>query len=267
MPALKKRTKKTDRSESSHENHRLPALLVLGLVVVVALWVALQGLQLMGRVLFLHNQAFTLKHLDLSSTGRIAPEHIREYASLETGGSLFELDLSDIRRKLESVSHIRHAEVALHLPDTLQIHVTERTPLARLNAKLGRYFLVVDREGCVLGPSLEATRLPVLAGITPPGLRPGTQLTDERFNEALEVLDLCDTTRLGELVGILQINVEEPDSMLMRLKGGESVEIGRDRVPMRMRKLAAAIQSAAEQGLQVSSYDVTGDSGVVAEFR
>lgn len=266
MAAVKKRTKSAAHRKSQ-EHHPLPALLVLGLVVVLALWVTLQGLQIMGGILFVNNPVFTVNKLDLSSTGRIAPEHIREYAGLETGGSLFSLDLADIRHKLESVSHIRDAEVSIHLPDTLQVRVTERTPLARLNARLGRYFLVVDRDGCVLGPSQTATRLPVLAGITPPGLRPGTQLTDERFAEALEALDLCDTTRLGELISVLQVNVEDPENMVIRLKGGEAVVIGRDRIRMRLRKLAAAIQSAAEQGLQVSSYDVTGDSGIVAEFR
>jgi D-alanine-D-alanine ligase len=153
--------------------HRIAAIAILlialaGLGVGVAL-----GFRQLGAWLFASNPRYVIQPggLDLQSSGRLQPAHLRDYAGLAEGQNLFALDLGQIRKSLLSVPLIKSADVRRVLPGTLRVRVSERVPVARLASGAGFQF-AVDRDGVVLGPSGRAATLPLITGVTEPGLSP-----------------------------------------------------------------------------------------------
>jgi hypothetical protein len=65
--------------------------------------------------------------------------------------NLFDLDLKVLREKLEEVPEIEKVEIRRILPDTLDIQITERIPVAFIERMNGAF--LVDREGVVIRKS------------------------------------------------------------------------------------------------------------------
>ena len=81
---------------------------------------------------FYQNDRFTVKTIDIRTSGLINPEQIRSWARIHEGENLFEVDLQRIKRDLEMVPQIKVAAVDRVLPETLRLRITERSPLAQV---------------------------------------------------------------------------------------------------------------------------------------
>jgi len=78
--------------------------------------------------------------------------------------NLFRLSLDDVRRQVESIPWVQSASLRRLLPNRLQVHVTERKPVAYVN--IAGNLRVVDDEGVILDKPPAATfDFPVLSGI------------------------------------------------------------------------------------------------------
>lgn len=245
--------------------HRVAACVLITAVTAGLAWGGLAGLRVAGRVLFLENPAFVIRRLDLQSDGKLQPSHIREYAGLREGVNLFEVNLHQVRRALESVPVVARAEVRRVLPDTLAVRVTERVALARLGAEEDPLALAVDGEGYVLGPGARSPFLPLLKGVRATGLRPGSVLQGNGVEAALEVLRLCNGTRLGQVIRIASIDVAPSDYLELRLEGGECVRVAKDRIEASLRKAAAVLQTCEAQARRPRWIDATGVNVVARE--
>ena len=62
--------------------------------------------------------------------------------------NIFDLDLKKLREELENIAEIEKVEVRRVLPDTLDIQVTERIPVAALESANGKF--VVDKDTVVM---------------------------------------------------------------------------------------------------------------------
>ncbi len=247
--------------DSRERAHRVVALVIL-LVALAGLGVAAAfGFRELGGWLFARNPRFTIKPggLDLQSTGRLQPAHLRDYAHLSEGMNLFALNLAEVRRSLLTVPLIKSASVERVLPDTLRVRVSERTPVARLSAGAGFQF-AVDREGVVLGPSSRGPNLPLLTGVHEPGLSPGTHILAAPFQDALEALDYCESAGLGRHFRLSEIAVDAEDHLDLRLTTGTRVLLGRVNLKWRLDNLVVILQEATRRGRSVVSVDLTVDS-------
>ncbi len=241
--------------------------ILLSVVLAGTAWAILSGVELAGRKLFSENDLFAIRHLEISSDGRLKPWHIREYADLHEGLNLFGVDIERIRSTLESVPVVDAVEVERRLPDTLRIHVTERVALARIPVRRRRFFMGVDREGYVLGPVGRGKILPVLRGVRTRGLRPGDVLATPVLRDALYVLDLCETTRLSNYIHIGEMDVSDENVLDLRLDEGTRVLLKRSDLEWRLRKLAALMQHYKQRGWYPAMVDATGDINFTARGR
>jgi len=97
--------------------------------VAAATWFAVTKAQ---EVFYSQNPRYTIKTLDIRSDGRlVTPALVKEWAGLRVGMNLFEVDVARTRRLLQKVPMVKTVIVTRRLPDTLQIQLTERTPIAR----------------------------------------------------------------------------------------------------------------------------------------
>lgn len=240
-------------------------------VVLVSLggviWLIFTGTNWMGRWLFSHNKQFTIRHLDLASDGRLKPWHIREYGHLAENTNLFSISIKQVRKDLESVPLVKHVEVRRQLPDTLQVTVRERVALARLQSNPYGLPLAVDNEGFVLGPSAQAPHLPMVKGFSHTGLRPGTCIQSKDILDALEVLDLCDTTRISEYVNIQSIDVGDPEYLDVVLNDDILVRMSRNRFDWRLRKVAGILRANKQLGRDPVFITATGESSFPVQYQ
>ncbi len=246
---------------------RVGALALAAAVFACAIWASIAVGNLIEDTLFSKNGFFTIRHLDLSSDSKLQPWHIREYAKIEEGINLFEVDIERVRRDLMSVPVVASVTVTRQLPDTLCIRVAERVAVARIGQKTAGYPLAVDREGAILGPSSLSPNLPTLVGIRQLGMRPGGRVVDPAAEDALRVLDVCDSARLSGIVRIREIDVSNPEFLQLKLAGGEGVLLGRTDLESRLRKLAAILRSSADRQRVVAMVDMTVDRNFPVQYR
>ncbi len=261
---------KARKAEQHKEwRHRMGSIVMVTVILVGVIWLSMMGVQALGKILFTENKQFQIEKLvfETDANGKLKESHIREYAGLSEGINLFAVDIDKIRMALESVPLVNTVEVRRDLPGTLIVRVTERTPLARLGRRASSFPLAVDAEGYVLGPSSYSTSLPVINGLQERGLKPGSQLTKPEVRDALDVLDTCDTTRLGQLLKVQVIEVGRPEYLDMRLVGGERILLGREKLDWRLRQVAAILQTSGEDGRRIAVIDGTGENIFPVQYQ
>ncbi len=252
--------------KSRERAHKTGALLVLVLAVGGLLWGAVVGTGVLGRALFSNNERFTIKRLDVRSNGRLQPEHLREYGKVAEGDNLFAVDIASVRANLERVPLIRSAEVHRDLPDTLVIRVMERSALGRLADGASGYPVLVDRDGYVLGLGRQSN-LPLIRGATERGLGPGSIIREKNILDALDVLELCDATRLGSVIHLQSIEAGAADRLVLNLAGGEVIPLGRDQLKERLEKLVDVLKTAQDMGQSIKTADLTVLRNVPVVYR
>lgn len=246
--------------------HKTGALVLLLLAVAGIGWAAVAGTEMLGRSLFSGNDNYTIRVLDIRSDGSLRPENLREYAKVMEGQNLFEVDLAQVKKNLESAPRIRTAEVRRDLPDTLIIRVTERTALGRLADGPGGLPVLVDRDGYVLGLGRQSN-LPLIRGAAEKGLGPGSVVREKHVLDALDVLELCDSTRLGSVIHLQTIEVNRPDYLVLNLAGGEVIQLGRDQLKERLEKLVDLLKTNQEMGRLIKSVDLTVLRNIPVAYR
>ncbi len=237
--------------------HRVGGLMLLAVALAGMLWAFMLSARALGQKLFSENDYFTIRHLDITSDGRLQPGHAREYAHVREGMNLFGVDLQQIREELESVPAVSAVRVMRRLPDTLVIHISERVAVARLGEGAGGYPLAIDREGCVLGPTSASPSLPAIVGAHEKGLRPGAKVSDPGIAFALEVIESCDDPALSRFIKIGRINVSNPDYLDVQLARGERVRLSRANVKVKLDRLCEIMKTSADSGQAIARVDMT----------
>ena len=247
----------------------LSSLTACGILV----WVVTQSL---GRLLFRQNDLFRIRDIKIECKGDvITPKHIMEYARLSEMKYLFAANIEEIRNQLlMQVPRLKAVEIKRRLPGELTIRVRERVSMAQL--ELNRNYLTLDREGYVLGKATGSKTMPILVGYDLPGIRPGVQLSAAGVRNALEVLDVCQTTPIGQRVRIASIDVRNAQSLDLRLADGERVmlawthmgepsSLARQHLEQKMVRLAESLKSAAHRSKRIAWIDMTLENNFPAQ--
>ncbi len=92
-----------------------------------------------------------LSKLEFKSDGVLNEEWFVNFYKVPKNLSLSEIDIFEIKEKLENVGQIHHANVERKYPDTLKISVFENSAFARINPGDNRTF-ALSRDGLVFKP-------------------------------------------------------------------------------------------------------------------
>jgi len=247
----------------------LTSLVACGILI----WV---GTQSLGRLLFWQNDLFRIRDIKIECNGDIiTPKHIMEYASLSELKHLFAANIEEMRTQLlMKVPRLNAVEIKRRLPGELIIRVRERVSMAQL--AVNHYYLTLDREGYVLGKAVGSKNLPVLVGYDLPGIRPGVQLSAAGVRNALEVIDVCQTTPIGQRVRIASIDVRNAQALELCLANGERVpfawthmgepsSLARQQLEQKLVRLAENLKSAAQRNKRIIRIDMTLENNFPAQ--
>ena len=234
VPATGKRKSRSDRK------FRLGRL-IYALPVVLALGLVFAGLQIFQ--LFANSPSFKLAALEVQGLRLLQGRDILVASGLQVGDSIFEVDLEEVRGRLELLPWVKQALVVRKPPDRLIVSLVERRRLAWI--ELGEIY-GIDNEGVLLPGRREAVEsyrdldLPVFSGLgsLQDSLRLGEAVKDSVLIQILrwwEQASNCDTEFC---MNVSEIQPLEDNNIRLRLVGdGLEVRLPVDRVPDRIRVL------------------------------
>ncbi len=191
----------------------------------LVLWVqagALSMVALMGAWLFyrrvLHSDGLRVRHVEVHGNRFLSEGEVRELLGPADGANILGLDIEDLTRRLRASPWLDDATVRRNLPDTLQVEVRERAPLAL--AEVDRLYLM-DAQGDLIdlyGSRTATWDLPIVRGLR--------GLADEERRERARRAAL-----LIEDLGELEAEVSEIESLpsgdlRVVLRGGEHLLVG-----------------------------------------
>lgn len=170
---------------------------------------------------------FTIRSVVVEGADYLKPEDILRTAGIEKGENIFDVNLTDVAKRLESTYAAEDFVVMRRLPDTIAIRLKERIPVALINTT---ELIGVDKEGVPLphiGASL-ATQLPIITGV-----EDATSLSDStvksRLVEGIKLLQNISSQSPSVYKRISEVNVANISEMgITLIDNGLEVIIGDD---------------------------------------
>ncbi|MCP3966779.1 MAG: FtsQ-type POTRA domain-containing protein [Lentisphaerae bacterium] len=251
---------KTARSGKERQKTFRVTMLLLGVILTIAII----GVLLYGSaiVLFSGNKHFTLRHLEVKSSGwwndrsRLMANKLR----LNIGkDNLFSRHLYKMRRFIEKLPCVETATVTRVLPDTLRVDVIERIPRAYIGSSRSplvtdSHCMLMEKKYCLnLGKDL-----PNILGVTQDDrLRPGHELAE--IQDAVDLIML--TKRYFQDFRIAAISVRDADKLyaVIYYKGMKiyKVHFPRKNLKYMLAVLRSAVLKAMRNGDKRTVVDLT----------
>ena len=109
----------------------------------------------------------TINQLDITGASPKVSEMIRHRLHINSNTSMLDISAEEIYNKVISISWIKEAIIKKHLPNVLQIHITETTPIA-IYQQAGTSVLI-DKDGKFLEEvQTKYKQLPLVSGLNAP---------------------------------------------------------------------------------------------------
>jgi len=178
------------------------------------------GCGLLFRAMFSNNDRFKIEHLNITGGSTLSRDLIKEYTQLKEGMNLFSFNINKVWRDFtKDQPNVKTMKISRQLPDTLEINITERVPIARIGRKSP---FVADNEGCVFTSPGSSRNMPVITGCRDPGMKPGARLHSTMAMAALEALEMSRSSDLGILIDEIELN--NPEYIVLYILDGDKVK-------------------------------------------
>ncbi len=108
---------------------------------------------------------FEVEKLAVSGLKRVDENQVLAKAGFEVGTNVFDVNLEEVRQRVEQIQWVRHALVERVLPDQIIIKVVEREPIgiARIRGEAYQF----DIDAMILDPDpVSGSSFPILDGLT-----------------------------------------------------------------------------------------------------
>ena len=184
--------------------YRRASWILLPTVAALAAVLVWFGMKLAGRALFSRNDRFRIVKLEIQGGDVLTADLIRDTIGVEEGKNLFATDTARIRDKLLRAPNVRRVCATRLLPGTLKVEVTERIPLARIEAG-DEKALATDEEGVVFRLKTPMQTLPAILGLAGPAPAPRARLQGLAWN-AVELLKTCARASVAPEVNVTRID-------------------------------------------------------------
>lgn len=176
------------------------------------------------RSLYTGNNLFTLSRIDVVGADELLDKEIRAETE-RMGIRPFEshlpgLDIKTLREKLLANSRVSDVKLRRLFPDTLQIEVSARVPVAILHfpKSARRQELLIDQEGMVLPRDARANAesLPTVIGINPKlQLVPGEQCQDKAILAFLTFLKESRLRPEGSHYEVMNVKLDDRNGRMI----------------------------------------------------
>ncbi|NOY87257.1 MAG: FtsQ-type POTRA domain-containing protein [Deltaproteobacteria bacterium] len=183
--------------------------------------------------------ALSVKRIVVTGSRDVGRGKIIMTSGVQEGTPLLRVDLADVLKRVEKLPQVRSAVVVRQLPDTLEINIQERHPVAVI---MGRGYPVVDMDGVVLRKSGRYPGgMPLITGLSG-DWNPGDRAADAEG--ALRVLRSLEVSGLLGPDAISEIRVKNERMVLVALvKTGITLVMSPDGSKDELNRLARLMAS------------------------
>ena len=192
------------------------------------------------------NAEFAIRNIEVQTDGVLSPEQLRHLSNVRLGVNLIKLDLAAVKASLELESAVETASVERVLPHTLRLRVSEREPIAQVNAPCvdaaGNFAVAVtqlDKNGvamkprdpreCVVPLAQLNPQLPVIFGLNVVKLKLGLAVPSPDSARAAAALDLISAFEHSPMVGLVdlrRVDISSPGVLIVTTGQGGVITFG-----------------------------------------
>mgnify|MGYP001314429555 CR=1 FL=1 len=224
-----KKTGRKKRESKKIAPIKLPVRRILQFALVIVLIPS-------SYVLVRNSGYFGLANVNIVDVEKATGLGAGDILKLYRGRNIFDIDIGSLSARIKNdYPIIERATVKRLLPDTLEINIVSRVPIAVLG---GRESFPIDRWGMVLSPGRSRGSLPVIEGLSfwaRPRL--GERLESAQLEKAFLLLDAFDETGPGWNHTATRIDVSNQRNLSFYLQNGIEVKIGDERFSIRLKML------------------------------
>ena len=208
---------------------------IVGLLIILALLIAAlaYSMRVCWRKFYIENPELNVQEIIVTETqnysgpkvdGKVSIHTILSELGVETdlNNNIIDLDIRQIRERLEQEPILKNIEVRKIMPHTLSISFDERTPQAVVFC--GRKSCYIDQDAIVLPlrhnddtqMKYDTTGLPIITAVqNPDALTPGQHVTDKFIDASLDLLRKIQTHPGNKYLKIKQIQISSQDDLLI----------------------------------------------------
>ncbi|MCR5758407.1 MAG: FtsQ-type POTRA domain-containing protein [Selenomonas sp.] len=170
-----------------------------------------------------YSPLFTLQRVVIHGNTYLDEDDILTSGRLHKGEPLFQLETDEVTQNLMKDLRIESAVVRRRIPDTLDIELTERLPVATVACEYG--YLDLDRQGKVIGSykTLRKMPIPLITGVRMHDMYIGDDNKDDRVTKVLAFLAQLDAESLNHLS---EINVADPNAVMAYTNQAVQIRLG-----------------------------------------
>jgi cell division protein FtsQ len=168
----------------------------------------------------------------------VSTNEIIQLTQVHLGAFLYKADLTGIQRNVMSHYYIKNAVVERNLPNSINIEIVERVPIAMILLSEPLY---LDEDGVVLPKSISRKMydLPMISGIAESeSFILGSAITKPDEIEALQLLAAFRSVNRPLYYNISEVHVRNGgDMVLYSAEGGVPIIFGRGELPQKLSRL------------------------------
>lgn len=216
---------------------------------------------------FQRSEALFIKHIPVSGVlDHISADDVVRLSQITPNDKLFSIDLKTIIENIKRFSWIDEVRVRREFPDTIQIDVQERQPIALLKLK---DFYYIDKNGKVFAKvaAHDSPDLPVLTGLDDDFAKRYPALSKIYLKSALDFLSFLQKQNFYQKNVISEIHFD-PVIGYTVFTADNNLEIyyGRDATQKKQEKLEKFSQSKHFNPAQFVRLDLDAKNKVIARY-
>jgi cell division protein FtsQ len=176
-------------------------------------------------LLFLRSSFFVIEEMSIKGVDKVLAEDIRAVTGVREGMNIWKISPPELRKRIMLIPRVEDVAVKRELPDKLLISIVEKNPIVMMPCH--DYFLELAADGMIIGTkSGYRGELPLISGLLWGKLEVGSKINDQPSGEVvgifLKALQAIPTLQIAE------INVENPQQIVLYTKEGMEVCLGND---------------------------------------
>lgn len=207
-----------------------------------------------------------IQKIEVSPVQALTTHRHRELENMTLGKNILKVDLKSVAQKLEENPQVQTAKIHRHLPGTLFVDVTTRTPVAFIHLSPNGAYGVISKDGMVLDVTSEnnASLVTIEAyglGIRKPSL--GYQIRNRGLEEAIRFINAYWEHPIAKAESLSHVALDKSGALTITLGQGPDIRMGR-RPASRFATLEKIMHLLEGEGrLQIDYIDLQFDNVIV----
>ncbi len=228
------------------------------------------------RKVFFENTDFRLRELTIHSNGVLSGAQVLAASGISEGMNLIEIDLVELREKIESLPLVEEAVVTRELPNRLSVEISERRPVAWLSCppkgirpRSTTGGVILDGEGIVIpceSLAREFLKLPIIESHTLSRLVPGSKIDSPQIQSALKLLALTNHRFMARGIDVREVRIRNDYSLTALFNNDMMVTVGLPDMDRAMGDLELILEHSVRENRNLATVNLMPEKNIPVTY-